>query len=58
MPCPLTDLSAYSSDLSVAESGPTWWPDRVTSLTLKAVRYYYSSGKLVRTDSTSYQAYP
>jgi len=58
MSCPLADLSGYTSELSVAESGPTWWPDRVTSQTLKAVRYYDSSGKLVRTDSDARQAYP
>jgi hypothetical protein len=57
MPCSMADLSGYSSSLSVAESGPTWWPDRVSSLVLKTVRYYDSSGKLTRTDSTGYQAY-
>jgi hypothetical protein len=55
---PYSDLSGYSPTVSVAESGPTWYPQLVTLLKLKTIRYYDSSGKLVSTDSTGYQAYP
>lgn len=58
MTCPLADLSGYTTSLSVAESGPTWWLDRVSSMTIKAVRYYDSTGKLTKTDSTLYPVYP
>ncbi len=56
--CSLADLSNYDPTFSVAQSGPTWWPDRVTSLTLTAVRYYNASATLINTDPTDRQAYP
>jgi hypothetical protein len=56
--CPLADLSNYDPTFSVAQSGPTWWPDRVTSLTLTEVRYYNTSGLLLNTDTTDRSAYP
>jgi len=55
---PYADLSGYTRSLSVAESGPTWCPKLVTSLTLTAVRSYDGSGNLAATDATGYQAYP
>jgi hypothetical protein len=57
-PCTLTDLSNYDPTFSVAQSGPTWWPDRVASLTLTEVRYFGPTGKLLNTDSNDRQAYP
>ncbi len=48
----LTSLDGYSSATSVARSGVSWQPQRVTSLTLLQVRYYDSNGKLLATDST------
>ena len=55
---PYADLSGYTPTVSVAESGPTWYPQLVTSLKLKTVRYYDSGGAVVTTDSTGYQVYP
>ena len=54
----LADLGDYDPTFSVAQSGPTWWPDRVTSLTLTAVRYYNASGTLIKTDPTDRSAFP
>jgi hypothetical protein len=56
--CPLADLSAYDPTQSVANSGPIWWRDRVTSLTLTQVRYYDVARNLLSTDSTVRSAYP
>ncbi len=56
--CPLDDLSAYDPTQSVANSGPIWWRDRVTSLTLTQVRYYDGQKNLLSTDSTVRSAYP
>jgi hypothetical protein len=47
----LSDLGAYKPDYSVAKSGVSWQSNRVTSMTLVAVRYF-SGGKLISTDST------
>jgi hypothetical protein len=57
-PCDLADLSNYDPNFSAAQSGPTWWPSRVTSLVMTAVRYYDSMGQLIRTDPTDRSAYP
>ncbi len=56
--CSIADLSAYDPNFSAARSGPVWWPDRVTSLVLSAVRYYDKSGKLLFSDPTDRVAYP
>jgi hypothetical protein len=56
--CTLTDLSNYDPTFSVAQSGPIWWPNRVTSLTLTEVRYYGANGNLINTDSTDRPAFP
>lgn len=46
----LTDLSAYDPDVSASNSGAGWMGNRVTSMTLKQVRYY-RNGSLIQTDS-------
>jgi hypothetical protein len=51
VPSPATGLSSYSPDDSATRSGVSWQSNRVTSLTLKQVRYY-SAGVLVKTDTT------
>jgi hypothetical protein len=51
VPSAAATLSAYSPDGSAARSGVSWQSNRVTSLTLKQVRYY-SAGVLVKTDTT------
>jgi hypothetical protein len=47
----LTDLSAYSPDVSAANSGVTWQSNHVTSMAIVQVRYY-SQGQLILTDTT------
>jgi hypothetical protein len=56
--CDLADLSGYDPLFSALQSGPTWWPDRVTSLVMTAVRYYDAMGGLILTDPTDRAAYP
>jgi hypothetical protein len=56
--CPLADLTGYDPNFSVAQSGPIWWANRVTSLTLNQVRYYDATGLLLSTDTTVRSAYP
>ena len=46
----LTDLSAYDPDVSASNSGAGWMGNRVTSMTLKQVRYY-TNGSLIQTDT-------
>jgi hypothetical protein len=47
----LGDLSGYSPDTSVANSGASWESNLVTQLTLVQVRYY-KSGQLIAVDTT------
>jgi hypothetical protein len=51
-PTSSSDLSAYSPDTSVANSGASWESNLVTQLTLVRVRYY-SGGNLIATDTTA-----
>jgi hypothetical protein len=48
----LSNLNAYSPDLSAAHSGIGFGSQRVQSLKLKQVRYYDGSGNLLSTDTT------
>jgi hypothetical protein len=48
----LTDLSAYDPNVSLKNSGVPYASNRVTSLTLKAVRWYSSSGVLLQQNTT------
>ena len=57
-PCDLADLSGYDPNFSALQSGPTWWPSRVTSLVMTAVRYYNATGQLLLIDPTDRSAYP
>lgn len=56
--CPLNDLSGYDPAMSVANSGPIWWRDRVISLTLNQVRYFDASQTLISADLIVRSAYP
>ena len=49
---PVTSLTAYSPDTSVAKSGAGWQSNRVSQMKLVQVRYY-SNGQLISTDSTA-----
>ena len=53
-PSSLVDLSGYTPDKSVAMSGASFGPNRVTSMTLLQVRYYQGS-TLLSTDTTARQ---
>ena len=48
----LTDLSAYDPSVSLKNSGVPYASNRVTSLTLKAVRWYSASGVLLQQNTT------
>jgi hypothetical protein len=48
----LSNLNAYSPDLSVSHSGIGFGSQRVQSLKLKKVRYYDGSGNLLSEDTT------
>jgi hypothetical protein len=48
----LPDLAHYSPETSVDQSGVGFGGNRVTSLTLKEVRYYDDAGNLLSTDAT------
>jgi hypothetical protein len=48
----VTSLASYSPTTSVAKSGAGWQSNRVTSMTLKRVRYY-RGGVLSSTDNTA-----
>ena len=50
-PSTVTDMSKYSPTISVSRSAVSWQANRVTSLTLKQVRYY-ANGVLLSTDTT------
>jgi hypothetical protein len=47
----LSDLSAYSPQVSIINSGVTWQSNHVTSMAIVQVRYY-SNGNLILTDTT------
>jgi len=51
LPTELSSLSGYSPSISVKDSGVSYASNRVTSLTLKGVRYYDAEGKLISEDS-------
>jgi hypothetical protein len=40
------NLNAYSPDVSISNSGVSFAPNRVQSLTLNCVRYYTSDGQV------------
>ncbi|MFO0891498.1 MAG: hypothetical protein U0790_20440 [Isosphaeraceae bacterium] len=48
--CSITDLGAYRPEYSASKSGVSWQSNRVTSMTLLAVRYY-RGGNLISTDA-------
>lgn len=54
----LSSLEGYSPSVSIANSGIPYASNRVTSLTLKAIRYYSSSGQLLGQYSTPQVVYP
>lgn len=56
--CSIDDLEGYLPSFSVAQSGPVWWPSRVTALTMTGVRYFGPTGILIRTDLTPRVAHP
>ncbi|HXT58215.1 MAG TPA: hypothetical protein VN699_06245 [Pirellulales bacterium] len=55
---PLTDLAGYSSEVSLDNSGVPYASNRVTSLTLKAVRWYSASGALLQQNTTPQPVHP
>lgn len=54
----LMDLTGYSPTVSIQNSGVSYATNRVTSLTLKAIRWYSASGTLLAQDTTAQTAYP
>ncbi|HUY91282.1 MAG TPA: hypothetical protein VMV10_21265 [Pirellulales bacterium] len=54
----LANLDGYSPSVSIANSGIPYASNRVTSLTLKAIRYYSSSGQLLGQTTTPQVVYP
>lgn len=55
---PLTDLAGYSSEVSLDNSGVPYASNRVTSLTLKAVRWYSAAGVLLQQNTTPQLVHP
>jgi len=51
VPTELGSLGSYSPSISTQETGVSYASNRVSSLTLKAVRYYDEEGKLISEDS-------
>ena len=51
LPTELNSLSDYSPSVSIHDSGVSYASNRVTSLTLKSVRYYDAEGNLISEDS-------
>jgi hypothetical protein len=54
----LTSLDGYSPTVSLDNSGVPYASNRVTSLTLKAVRWYSASGTLLQQDTTPQLVHP
>jgi len=54
----LWNLNGYSPEVTVANSGVSFASNRVTSLTLKAVRWYDAAGELIQESTTPRVVYP
>jgi hypothetical protein len=54
----LDNLNAYDPNVSLSNSGVSFGSNRVTSLVLKAVRWYDASGKLIRQVTAPQPVYP
>ena len=54
----LASLDGYSSNVSLDNSGVPYASNRVTSLTLKAVRWYSASGVLLQQNTTPQLVHP
>jgi hypothetical protein len=54
----LQDLSGYSPAVSIQNSGVPYASNRVTSLTLKAIRWYSAAGVLLQQNASPQAVYP
>ena len=53
-----SDLSGYDPNVSIANSGVSFASNLVSSLTFVAVRWYDSSGTLIKQTTTPQPVYP